>query len=243
MAQDETKLRHVGIIMDGNGRWAKARNLPRPAGHRRGANAVGEALNAARRHGVKYVTLYAFSSENWRRPEGEISTVFGLLDHYIDHKAKELIDQGARIRFLGERHRVSSGLLKKMDQVSALSRHNDDFHLCVAVDYGGRREVVSAVRKISALVAAGDLQISDIDEDLISANRYQPDVPDPELIIRTSGEQRLSNFLLWQAAYSEFVFVPTLWPDFSQDDFDQAVAQFVGRDRRFGGVSNLATSG
>ncbi len=243
MSGESKKLRHVGIIMDGNGRWAKARNLPRSAGHRRGANAVGEALNAARRHGVKYVTLYAFSSENWRRPNDEISTVFGLLDHYIDHKAKELIDEGARIRFLGERQRIAPNLLKKMDQVTDSSRHNDALHLCVAVDYGGRREIVSAVRKISALVAAGDIQISDIDEDLISANRYQPDVPDPELIIRTSGEQRLSNFLLWQAAYSEFVFVPTLWPDFKESDFDHAVEQYLGRERRFGGVSSLASSG
>ncbi|MGC6391873.1 MAG: polyprenyl diphosphate synthase [Alphaproteobacteria bacterium] len=243
MPIQNTVPKHVGIIMDGNGRWATARGLPRSVGHWRGADAVEEAISAAEEVGIKYITIYAFSSENWRRPAAEISTVFGLLDHYIKTKAKTLVDRGIRVRFLGERHRIDSHLVKQMDWLTEASRHNDKLHLNIAVDYGGRREIVSAARKIAALVMAGDIQLTDIDEDLISANRYQPDVPDPELIIRTSGEMRLSNFMLWQSAYAEFISLSVLWPDFKKHHFHDAINQFMNRERRFGGVGNMALSG
>jgi undecaprenyl diphosphate synthase len=226
--------RHIAIIMDGNGRWAQARGLPRIAGHRRGAEAVRRTLTAAGELGIPYLTLFGFSSENWKRPLGEVDDLMGLLRHYLRGEIAELHKNGVRIRVIGEISRLSPDIVTLIDNAEALTRDNQRINLTIALSYGGRAEMVAATRAIAAKVAAGRLPVEAIDEDLIASHLFTADLPDPDLLIRTSGEQRLSNFLLWQCAYAELVFTKTLWPDFGRGDLEQAIADYCCRERRYG---------
>jgi len=226
--------RHIAIIMDGNGRWAQARGLPRVAGHRRGAEAVRRTLIAASELGIPYLTLFGFSSENWKRPLGEVDDLMGLLRHYLRGEIAELHRNGVRLRVIGEINRLSSDLVTLITNAEALTRDNQGINLTIALSYGGRAEIVAATRAIAAEVAAGNLAVAAIDEDLIAGHLFTADLPDPDLLIRTSGEQRISNFLLWQCAYAELVFTKTLWPDFGRSDLEDAIAEYCGRERRYG---------
>ena len=226
--------RHIAIIMDGNGRWAKARGLPRVAGHRRGAEAVRRTLVAASELGVPYLTLFGFSSENWKRPLNEVDDLMGLLRHYLRGEIAELHRNGVRLRVIGEIGRLAADLVTLIANAEALTRDNLGTNLTIALSYGGRAEIVAATRAIAVKVAAGSLAIEGVDEDLIAGHLFTADLPDPDLLIRTSGEQRISNFLLWQCAYAELVFTKTLWPDFGRRDLDEAIADYCGRERRYG---------
>ncbi|HTT78672.1 MAG TPA: isoprenyl transferase [Stellaceae bacterium] len=226
--------RHVAIIMDGNGRWAKARGLPRIAGHRRGADAVRRTLVAAAELGIPYLTLFGFSSENWRRPAGEIDDLMGLLRHYLRGEIADLHKNGVRLRVIGDRGRLSLDIVAMIDNAEALTRANRGVNLTVALSYGGRAEILAAVRAIVADIAAGEIAAERIDEALFARHLFTADLPDPDLLIRTSGEQRISNFLLWQCAYAELIFTKTLWPDFGPADLEQAIAEYGGRERRYG---------
>jgi len=226
--------RHIAIIMDGNGRWAKARGLPRIAGHRRGADAVRRTLEAAGELGVPYLTLFGFSSENWKRPHDEVDDLMGLLRHYLRGEIAELHRNGVRLRVIGDRGRLSADIVALIENAEALTRDNQSINLTVALSYGGRAEIVAAARAVAAKAAAGRLAPEAIDEALIAAHLFTADLPDPDLLIRTSGEQRISNFLLWQCAYAELVFTKTLWPDFGRADLEQAITEFSGRERRYG---------
>ena len=225
---------HVAIIMDGNGRWAKARGLPRIAGHRRGAEAVRRTVEAAGEFGIRYLTLFGFSSENWKRPAGEVDDLMGLLRHYIRAEIAELQAKGVCLRIIGERARLPRDIVALIDNAEALTAGNAGLRLAIALSYGGRVEIVSAARAIAAAVAAGKLAAEDIDESVFARHLLTVGMPDPDLVIRTSGEQRLSNFLLWQTAYSELVFTNTLWPDFGKADLETALRDYQGRDRRYG---------
>ena len=226
--------RHIAIIMDGNGRWAKARGLPRIAGHRRGAEAVRRTLVAASEIGIPYLTLFGFSSENWKRPLAEVDDLMGLLRHYLRGEIAELHKNGVRLRVIGEIGRLSADLVTLIANAEALTRDNSAINLTIALSYGGRAEIVAATRAIAAEVAAGRLAAEAIDEDLIAGHLFTSELPDPDLLIRTSGEQRISNFLLWQCAYAELVFTKTLWPDFGRGDLEGAIADYCGRERRYG---------
>jgi undecaprenyl diphosphate synthase len=226
--------RHIAIIMDGNGRWAQARGLPRIAGHRRGAEALRRTLEAAGDLGVPYLTLFGFSSENWKRPHDEVDDLMGLLRHYLRGEIAELHRNGVRLRVIGDRARLSAEIVALIENAETLTRDNQAINLTVALSYGGRAEIVAAARAVAAKAAAGKLLPQAIDEDVIAAHLFTADLPDPDLLIRTSGEQRISNFLLWQCAYAELVFTKTLWPDFGRDDLEQAIAEFGGRERRYG---------
>ncbi len=228
--------RHVAIIMDGNGRWAKARGLPRAAGHRQGAEAARKVLRAAGEAGVECLTLYAFSSENWRRPETEVNDLMGLLRLYIQRELDALDCEGVRIRVIGDHRAFSPETAQMIDAAVAKTAGNDRMTLAVALNYGARGELVSAVRSLASRVAAGKLAADGIDEATIEAELDTADLPPLDLVIRTSGECRLSNFLLWQAAYAELLFVDTLWPDFDGDALRAALADFAARDRRYGGL-------
>jgi undecaprenyl diphosphate synthase len=234
MKQPVALPRHVAIIMDGNGRWAKARGLPRIAGHQRGAEAVRRTLAAAAELSIPYLTLFGFSSENWRRPAGEIDDLMGLLRHYLRGEIAELHKNSVRLRVIGDRGRLSSDIVAMIDNAETLTRDNRGVNLTVALSYGGRAEIVAAVRAIAADVAAGRLAVAAIDEALFARHLFTADLPDPDLLIRTSGEQRISNFLLWQCAYAELVFTTTMWPDFGRADLEQAIAEYGGRERRYG---------
>ena len=225
---------HVAIIMDGNGRWAKARALPRIAGHRRGADAVRRTVEAAIEIGISYLTLYGFSSENWKRPAGEVDDLMGLLRHYLRAEIAELHRNGVRVRIIGDRTRLANDIITLIDNAETLTRGNGRLNLAVALSYGGRAEISAAAREIAKDVQAGRLDPDAIDENLFSPYLLTADMPDPDLVIRTSGEQRLSNFLLWQTAYSELVFTSTLWPDFGKADLERAVGDYHGRERRYG---------
>ncbi|MBI2239572.1 MAG: isoprenyl transferase [Magnetospirillum gryphiswaldense] len=225
---------HVAIIMDGNGRWAKARGLPRTAGHKRGAEAVRRTVEAAREMGVSYLTLYAFSSENWKRPAGEVTDLMGLLRLYLRNEVSNLHKNGIRLRVIGDRTRLSADINALIDESEAKTAANTALTLVLALSYGGRQEIVCAARRLAEQVAAGKLTPADIDEAAFGANLFTADIPDPDLLIRTSGEQRISNFLLWQAAYAEFVFTDVLWPDFGREHLEEAVRAFHGRERRYG---------
>jgi undecaprenyl diphosphate synthase len=220
--------------MDGNGRWAQARGLPRIAGHRRGADAVRRTLEAAGELGVPYLTLFGFSSENWKRPLDEVDDLMGLLRHYLRGEIAELHRNGVRLRVIGDRGRLSPDIVALIENAEALTRDNQAINLTVALSYGGRAEIVAAARAVAIKAASGRLAPEAIDEDLIARHLFTADLPDPDLLIRTSGEQRISNFLLWQCAYAELVFTKTLWPDFGRDDLEQAIAEFGGRERRYG---------
>jgi len=226
--------RHIAIIMDGNGRWAQARGLPRIAGHRRGAEALRRTLTAASELGIPYLTLFGFSSENWKRPLNEVDDLMGLLRHYLRGEIAELHRNGVRLRVIGETGRLSADLVTLIANAEALTRDNRAINLTIALSYGGRAEIVAAARAIAVKVAAGSLAIEAVDEDLIAGHLFTADLPDPDLLIRTSGEQRISNFLLWQCAYAELVFTKTLWPDFGRRDLDEAIADYCGRERRYG---------
>jgi undecaprenyl diphosphate synthase len=226
--------RHIAIIMDGNGRWAKARGLPRIAGHRRGAEAARRAVAAAAELGVPYLTLFGFSSENWRRPSTEIQDLMALLRHYLLGEIAELHRNGVRLKVIGELGRLAPDIISLIEHAEAVTRDNTRITLTIALSYGGRAEIVAAVRAIAAQVARGSLAADAVDENCIARHLFTADIPDPDLLIRTSGEQRISNFLLWQCAYSELVFTKTLWPDFSKSDLEQAIDDFCGRERRYG---------
>jgi undecaprenyl diphosphate synthase len=226
--------RHIAIIMDGNGRWAQSRGLPRIAGHRRGAEAVRRTLTAATELGIPYLTLFGFSSENWKRPLSEIDDLMGLLRHYLRGEIAELHRNGVRLRVIGEVGRLSADIITLIDNAEALTRDNHAINLTIALSYGGRAEIAAAARAIAAKVKSGKLPLDAIDEELIASHLFTADLPDPDLLIRTSGEQRISNFLLWQCAYAELVFTKTLWPDFGRADLEQAIADYSGRERRYG---------
>jgi undecaprenyl diphosphate synthase len=234
LASPRPEPRHIAIIMDGNGRWAKARGLPRIAGHRQGAEAVRRTVRAAGDLGIPYLTLFGFSSENWKRPLQEIDDLMGLLRHYLRGEIAELHKNGVRLRVIGDRERLASDIVTLIANAEALTRANSGVNLTIALSYGGRAEIVAAVRAIAARSADGGLSPGDIDETVISRYLFTAGIPDPDLLIRTSGEQRISNFLLWQCAYSELVFTKTLWPDFGPADLEQAIADFGCRDRRYG---------
>jgi len=231
--------RHIAIIMDGNGRWAQARGLPRIAGHRHGAEAARRAVTAAAEVGVPYLTLFGFSSENWRRPSGEIHDLMGLLRHYLRGEIAELHRNGVRLRVIGELGRLDPDIIEMIERAEAMTRDNARITVTIALSYGGRAEIVAAVRAIAQRVQSGSLAAAAIDEDCFTRYLFTAGLPDPDLLIRTSGEQRISNFLLWQSAYSEFFFTKTLWPDFSKHDLEEAIDEFCGRDRRYGAAFGL----
>ena len=228
--------RHIAIIMDGNGRWAKARGLPRVAGHRQGAEAARKVLRAAGEAGVECLTLYAFSSENWRRPETEINDLMGLLRFYIGAELNTLHGEGIRIKILGDHNALPADVAKLVDGAVSKTAGNSRMTLAIALNYGSRAELASAARLLARKAAAGEIEADQIDEDLIERNLYTSDLPPLDLLIRTSGEVRLSNFLLWQAAYAELIFVDTLWPDFDGASLGEALSHFAARERRYGGL-------
>ena len=228
---------HVAIIMDGNGRWAKQRGLPRTMGHRKGVEAVREVVRAAGDRGVRYLTLFAFSSENWRRPETEVSDLMGLLKAFIRRDLAELHRENVRIRVIGDRDNLASDILKLLLEAEETTRSNTALTLVIAFNYGSRDEIARVAALLAREVAAGRLRADAIDAEMMNNHMDTAGIPDPDLIIRTSGEERLSNFLLWQGAYSELMFVPEYWPDFNRALFYRALEQFALRERRFGGLS------
>ncbi|MEL7272433.1 MAG: isoprenyl transferase [Pseudomonadota bacterium] len=227
---------HVAIIMDGNGRWATSRGLPRSQGHRKGVEAVRRAVRAAGEMGIKTLTLFAFSSENWNRPKSEVNELLRLLKFFIRRDLADLHKEGVRISIIGARHNVPEDILRLLEEAENLTRANTNTRLVIAFNYGARDEMARVAQAIARRVEDGELRSDQIDEHMISGHLDTADWADPDLIIRTSGEQRLSNFLLWQAAYSEFVFLDCLWPDFERAHLEEAVAQFNRRTRRFGGL-------
>ena len=227
---------HIAIIMDGNGRWARARHRPRVFGHQAGVKTVRRIVEDAADMGIKHLTLYSFSTENWTRPKAEIAALFDLLKKYVSDDLDTLNSNNVRVRIIGSREGLRPDLLEVIDRVEATTRNNDEFFLNIAFNYGGRDELIRAVQTMTAKGLSGD----NITEQVLSAHLDTSDIPDPELVIRTSGEQRISNFLLWQAAYSEFVFTDVLWPDFTRADLEAAISEFQGRDRRFGNLSDTA---
>ena len=233
--------RHVAIIMDGNGRWAAARGLPRTEGHRRGIEALRRTVRAAGEIGVEILTIFSFSSENWSRPRSEIRDLMGLLRHFIRNDLLELHRNGVLIRVIGGRDDLDPEIRRLLEEAESLTKDNAALTLVVAFNYGGRQEIARAAQRLAGEVAAGRLSASAITAERIAAALDAPDLPDPDLVIRTSGEQRLSNFLLWQAAYSELVFVPIYWPDFDRSALEGAIAEYRRRQRRFGGLA--ATGG
>jgi undecaprenyl diphosphate synthase len=227
--------RHVAIIMDGNGRWAKQRGLPRAAGHRAGAEAVRRALQAAADQGVEVLTIYAFSSENWRRSTEEIADLTALMRFYLERELKTLEKERVRLRLIGDYSAFGGELVERLEQAVERTAGNTRLTLVIALNYGSRAEIAGAARKLAAKAAGGELDPAAIDENAIGAELQTADLPELDLLIRTSGEVRLSNFLLWQAAYAELLFVDTLWPDFGEQDFADALNTFAARNRRFGG--------
>jgi undecaprenyl diphosphate synthase len=228
--------RHVAIIMDGNGRWAAARGLPRAEGHRRGVEAIRRTVRAAGELGIQYLTVFSFSSENWTRPAAEVSELMGLLRRFVRNDLADLHANNVRVRILGERDGLSPDIGRLLVEAEDLTRSNTGLTLFVAFNYGARQEIVRAARRAARAVARGEMTAEQIDLDTFAGFLDAPDMPDPDLIIRTSGEQRLSNFLLWQSAYSELVFVPAYWPDFDRATLEQAIDEFHRRERRFGGL-------
>ena len=226
---------HVAIIMDGNGRWAAMRGLPRIAGHRAGADAVSRCLHAARDAGVDYLTLYAFSSENWRRGAAEVADLTSLLRYYLRYKVAELHRENVRICFIGETERFGQDLVEELERTERLTAGNTGLTLVLALSYGGRAEIAGAARRLAEAVRDGKIEPSAVTEDVFSRYLLTAGMPDPDLIVRTSGEHRLSNFLLWQSAYSEFVFLDVLWPDFDESHFSSMLKIYASRERRFGG--------
>ena len=228
--------RHVAIIMDGNGRWAATRGLPRAEGHRRGVEALRRTVRAAGEMGIKILTIFSFSAENWSRPASEIGELMGLLRRFVRNDLAELHQNNIHVRVIGERAGLDPDIGRLLVEAEDLTKNNDGLTLVVAFNYGARQEIVRAARRIAEAVERGEARAQDIDIDAFGRFLDAPDIPDPDLIIRTSGEQRLSNFLLWQAAYSELVFVPTYWPDFDRAALESAIRDYQQRERRFGGL-------
>lgn len=235
---DKTVLQppvHVGVIMDGNGRWAKKRGLPRKFGHREGAKTFKTIARHAKALGIKYITFYAFSTENWKRPQEEVDALMELFEKYLDD-VKDFVKENIRIRFIGDRSMLSETLQKKMLDAEELSKDFTAMTLLLAINYGGRDEITNAVKQIAEDVKAGKLEPGDITQELIGSRLYTEEIPDVDLIIRPSGEERLSNFMIWQSAYAEYYFTNILWPDFKKKDLEKAVEVYCERNRRFGGV-------
>ena len=229
-------VRHVAIVMDGNGRWAKARGLERTQGHRQGVEAARRCLEAARELGLKHLTLYSFSTENWRRPAGEVRDLMALLKEFIIDDLPTLKKNNICVRILGDRKNLSPDIALLVDRVEKETRKNDQFFLHIAFNYGGRDELVRAAKAFAKDVQGKKRKVEELNEELFDSYLDTKDLPEPDLVIRTSGEKRVSNFLIWQAAYAEYVFIDTLWPDFNIDVFAQALREYAGRERRFGGV-------
>jgi undecaprenyl diphosphate synthase len=242
MLQPFAVPRHVAIIMDGNGRWASARGLPRAAGHRRGVDALRKTVRAAMEMGISYLTIFSFSAENWSRPISEVRELMSLLRLFVRNDLVELHNEGVRIRIIGQRDGLESDILRLLEEAEELTKANTMMTLVVAFNYGGRQEIARAARKLAQDVVDGRLSLEQINEDQLASHLDVPDLPDPDLIVRTSGEQRLSNFLLWQAAYSELIFVPVYWPDFDRSTLEGAIAEYHRRDRRFGGLAARAAT-
>jgi undecaprenyl diphosphate synthase len=234
--------RHVAIIMDGNGRWAKARGLPRSSGHRSGVEAVRRTVRSAIELGIAYLTIYSFSSENWSRPAAEVDDLMGLIKHFIRRDLAELHQNGVRIVVIGERDNVDPELMEMIDEGCRITANNTTLTLIIAFNYGSRSEIARAARRLAERAVRGDIRPEEITPKAIEAELDTKGLPDPDLLIRTSGEIRLSNFLLWQAAYTEFVFLDCHWPDFGRNELEQAIGQYRSRDRRFGGLSKLSSA-
>lgn len=226
---------HVGVIMDGNGRWAKKRGLPRKMGHREGAKNFRTITRHAKAVGVQYITFYAFSTENWKRPKDEVDAIMELFEKYLD-EVRDFVEENIRIRFIGDRSALSESLQNKMASVEEDSKDFTAMTLVLAINYGGRDEICHAVKTLARKVKDGVLEPEDITQDMIEKNLYTEEIPPLDLVIRPSGEQRLSNFMIWQAAYAEFYYTNILWPDFKKEDFDKSVLAYSERNRRFGGV-------
>ena len=241
---DPTKVpKHVAIIMDGNGRWAKKRSLPRTMGHKKGVEAVREAVRTAGDVGVRFLTLFAFSSENWTRPETEVNDLMGLLKTFIRRDLAELHSENVRIRIIGARENLRGDILPLLLEAGETTKGNTGLTLLIAFNYGGRDEIARAARRLAERVAAGEITPGDITALSVERELDTWGIPDPDLVIRTSGEQRLSNFLLWQAAYAELLFIPDFWPDFSRETFLAALESYAQRERRFGGVDPVMAMG
>ncbi|WP_368187998.1 polyprenyl diphosphate synthase [Aestuariibius sp. HNIBRBA575] len=228
--------RHVAVIMDGNGRWAQQRGKPRLFGHHAGAKRVREIVEACPEIGVKYLTIFAFSTENWKRTQTEVAGLMSLFRRYIQREAQDMLRRGVRVRFIGDRIKLDHKLVRLMDDLELLTAENDRVHLTIAINYGGRDEVTRATKRLAYDIEQGKLTHKDVDAETIGKYLDTHVLPDPDLVIRTSGEARISNFLLWQSAYAEYEFIDTLWPDFSDTEFKKIVGQYAGRDRRFGAV-------
>ena len=231
---------HIAIIMDGNGRWAKARNLPRSVGHERGVEALRRTVEAAQEIGLKNLTVYSFSTENWRRPVSEVNALFSLLKAYVKRDLDRLAREGVRVRILGTRQGLPDDIRELVERAEMRTSNNTEFNLCIAFNYGGREEIVRAVQKAAQVIAGGDLDPGSLNEDAFEQFLDTSKVPDPDIVIRTSGEYRLSNFLIWQAAYAELVFMDVLWPDFGKSHLLEAIETFQKRERRFGGLASGA---
>lgn len=227
---------HIGIIMDGNGRWAKKRGLPRSAGHKAGAESLKKIVTEANNMGVKYITVYAFSTENWKRPKAEVDYLMNLLMDYLINAEKTLAGENVRIRAIGSRKELSDEMQRQIIKTENLTRDRTGIVMNIALNYGGREELIHAAKEISSDVKSGKLNIEDIDESTINSRLYTAGQPDVDLLIRTSGEQRLSNFMLWQVSYAEMIFVKKAWPDFKPADLRECILAFQGRGRRFGGI-------
>lgn len=236
LTEQTTTLQHIAIIMDGNGRWAKKRGLPRSVGHKKGAETVKEITRAAAELGIKYLTLYAFSTENWQREPQEVATLMSLLREYLKSDLKEIQENGVRITFIGERQMLDADIVAEMQKLEDETRQNQKMTLCIAISYGSRLEIVNAAKKIATLAKRGDISPEDVDIKMFSDMLYTKDIPDPDLVIRTSGEQRISNYLLWQIAYAEFFFSPVLWPDFNKAELEKIMMDYNNRERRYGKV-------
>ncbi len=228
--------RHVAIIMDGNGRWAQTRGRPRLFGHHAGARRVREIVESCPENGVEYLTIFAFSTENWKRTQIEVAGLMSLFRRYIMKEMQDFVRQNVRVRFIGDRVRLDEKLSTLMDEAEALTGHCTGTNLTIALNYGGRDEVARATKRLAEDVAAGRLDPADVDTETLPKYLDTCVLPDPDLVIRTSGEARISNFLLWQSAYAEYEFIDTLWPDFSKEEFHRLVSSYAGRDRRYGGV-------
>ncbi len=227
-------LKHIAIIMDGNRRWAKARNLDKKLGHKQGADTLKKIAKYANEIGLKYLTVYAFSTENWKREDDEVNALMLLFQTYLDDFAKKVDTKNIRIKFIGDITRLNDKLQKSIRNAEERTKDNTGLTLCLAINYGGRDELVKATQKIASLVKEGKIKVEDINEETIGNNLYTAGIPDPDLIIRTSGEMRLSGFLTWQSVYSEFLFVQKHWPDFSEEDLDMAIEEYSKRHRKFG---------
>jgi undecaprenyl diphosphate synthase len=228
---------HVAIIMDGNGRWATARGLSRTEGHRKGSEAARQVVDIAKDMGISYLTLFAFSSENWNRPTDEVSDLMDLLRYYLKKETAELHKSGARILIIGDRERLPKDIVKLIENAESLTQDNKKITVVLALSYGGRQDILYAAKELARQAKAGEIDLDKVDENVFSQLLMSKGIPDPDLMIRTSGESRISNFLMWQLAYAEMYFTETLWPDFSKQEMEKAVAFFSSRDRRYGGIS------